>query len=490
MEPAPEVSCSETYLSVLVQGFIQLHLGKYEAAEKLFRTGQVLGPSAQAEAGCDIVPLALYCLSLLRLRQGRREESGQLREVATARLEKTSITWDSWWFHNLTATVLADLGEFHRAIPFCEKAIQLKLDADPIPMAEMLKRLGECYTRSGLRDHATAPLRAAVKIFRNCPGDPRLAAVLITLGNALRKDCPAEAESCYREVAELHMAKGQVESATVAWVNLGVLCSEQGRYEESIDYYQRVLRVRETTMGTPVDSLARVLNNIANCYRRMKKFEQALHSVDRAIALLEPAGASSVLAYACGTRGLIFLDTGRDEDAVEWLDKSYLINQQIPSANLEVVAEDLEKQIAALQRLGRTGEENLATGRLEQVRAKISSVKSSGQNFSALQTTPTREAVLIEIPLGTRFANQERRNTCTRLIYRLSEVIETQQVGHIGGEVIIPENTTLIFYGPDAEALYRAMEPVLAGDPASLGATVTIRRPDSLRTVTLTGTVN
>jgi hypothetical protein len=40
------------------------------------------------------------------------------------------------------------------------------------------------------------------------PEDPRLLVVLITLGNALRKSTPAEAESCYREAADWHVAKG------------------------------------------------------------------------------------------------------------------------------------------------------------------------------------------------------------------------------------------------------------------------------------------
>jgi tetratricopeptide (TPR) repeat protein len=120
-----------------------------------------------------------------------------------------------------------DRREYRRAIPFWEQAIQLDEGTEPTGIAQMLWKVGECYNRAGLRDQAAIPLRAAVKIFRKYPEDPRLSAALITLGNGLRKSSPAEAEFCYREVADWHVARGQFLSATPAWGNIGILCSEQ-----------------------------------------------------------------------------------------------------------------------------------------------------------------------------------------------------------------------------------------------------------------------
>lgn len=154
---------------------------------------------------------------------------------------------------------------------------------DAFVMADMLWHVGNCYSRCGLKDHASVPLRAAAKVFLNHPEDPRLSAVLVALGNALRKSAPSEAESFYRKAADLHVARAQLQSATPAWVNLAILCSEQCRYAESLEYNDRVLRVREQSMNTPPERIGSVLNNIANCYRRMAKFTEALESVDRAI---------------------------------------------------------------------------------------------------------------------------------------------------------------------------------------------------------------
>src|SRR5579862_6625495 len=72
---------------------------------------------------------------------------------------------------------------------------------------------------------------------------------------AIRKSEPAEAEALYREAAALWESKGQLQSATPAWSNLGILCSDQARFEEALDYYDRVRRLRESMPGTPLAAL-------------------------------------------------------------------------------------------------------------------------------------------------------------------------------------------------------------------------------------------
>jgi tetratricopeptide (TPR) repeat protein len=106
-----------------------------------------------------------------------------------------------------------------------------------------------------------------------------------------------------------------------------------------------------------------LLNNMANCYRRMGDYEEAHKLADRAGKILAAEGGSA-LASAFGTRGLIFLDAGNDADAVEWLQESYAERKKMPSPDFEAIAENLEKEIAALNRLGRLEEVTLAEERL------------------------------------------------------------------------------------------------------------------------------
>jgi tetratricopeptide (TPR) repeat protein len=274
----------------------------------------------------------------------------------------------------VTAGLLMTRKEYRLAIPYCEQAIQLLSEQDePLALADMLWRAGYCYNRIGLRNYAAIPLRAALKILRDYPDDPHLPTVLLDLGNAVRKDDPAEAERCYQEAAEIYVGRKEPESATSAWVNLGVMCSEQGRFDESLAHYERALKAREQSLTTKPLRIGVLLNNMANCYRRMGDFAEAHKLADRAAALLAGEG-SSALGAVFGTRGLIYLDAGRDAEAVQWLQESYAERKKMPSPDFDAIADNLGKEIAALRRLGRSEEAKLAEERLAMARAAMKEI--------------------------------------------------------------------------------------------------------------------
>jgi tetratricopeptide (TPR) repeat protein len=483
MSACANLTACEKFFAIVVRGSVKLSEGDFKSAEGLFRVALALAQSAPPELARDLTPLALCHLSLLLQRQNRTEESQRLREQATAALDSHAPSPQSALFQVLMADVLMGLGEYRRAIPFFEQAIAMERECnDPVVTAGWLLHAGECYDRSGLKDHAAVPLRAAVKIFRNYPGDPRLASALLTLGNALRKSAPAEAEACYRESADWHVARAQLLSASPAWSNLGIICSEQGRHAEALELYEKVLRVREQSPGTPPARLAAVLNNIACCYRRMGRFAEAHASVDRAIDLAKPGG--SHLASAYGTRGEIFRDEGRDAEAVDWLRMGYEEHRKAPSPNLKSIADNLEDQIAALKRLGRLEEVATAEEKLGALRAAMKAVPQADRNLSALDR-PTQGAVLVELSFGSQMGSQYTKFESVKLAHQLSDTVETQNAGWYGGTVASPESTTLMFYGADAEALFRVLEPSLTSEPMCAGAMVTIRRPEGHREVVL-----
>ncbi len=336
----------------------------------------------------------------------------------------------------------------------------------------------------GLKDHAAIPLRSAVKLFRNNAGDPRLTAALLTLGNALRKSQPVEAEACYREAADLHVARGQFLSATPAWVNIAVLCSEQGRHAESLEHHNKVLQIRERSPGVRPAQIASVWNNLANCYRRMAKFPEAHEAVARAIELLKEERGSG-LASAYGTTGLIYKDEGRDTEAIEWLQRAYAEHQKVPSPKLDSMAEDLENEIAVLARLGRTELAALAEQRLAAVRESMNAIPMLRHDLSSLDTSPTQCALLLELNFERWQGIAERKRVCADLANRLANEMEEKDIGFLGGSVTIPESTTLIFYGSDAELIFRSFEPNLRSEPLCSGARITIRQRDRHREVIL-----
>src|SRR5215475_666050 len=246
METPGELSPFEERLGVLAHASEAMAGGDLTRAEKALHVALMLAKEAGPEEGRRLLPLTLYYLSLLRQKQKQEEDARKFRELASKVVDAGVAEGAPAPFSQLMATVLMNLGEYRRAIPFWDVALEQRWERNsPATMADMLWRTGECYSRTGSKDHAAVLVRGAAKFFRKQAGDPRLAAVLITLGNALRKSVAAEAEACCREAAELHAAKGQLQSATTPWMNLAILCSEQGRYEESLDLYKQVLRVRQ-----------------------------------------------------------------------------------------------------------------------------------------------------------------------------------------------------------------------------------------------------
>jgi tetratricopeptide (TPR) repeat protein len=274
----------------------------------------------------------------------------------------------------LEAGSLMVRNQYRQAIPFFEEAIQLLSEQNkPISMSDMLWRVGQCYTRIGLRSHAVVRLRAALQILREYPSDDHLPAVLLDLGNALGMDDPGEAERCYMEAAEIHVARKQPELAAAAWVNLGIMYSEQERFEDSLAHYEKARDVRERSPSVEPSRIGVLLNNMANCHRRMGNYDEAHALVDRAIEFLSQNGDPGPAA-AYGTRGLIYLDSGNDAEAVAWLQESYAERKKSSSPNFETIAENLEKEIAALKRLGRVQEAALAEDRLALARAAMKEI--------------------------------------------------------------------------------------------------------------------
>jgi tetratricopeptide (TPR) repeat protein len=134
---------------------------------------------------------------------------------------------------DLMADALMAMEENAQAIAWCNQAAALTR-RNPAAAASRLWRAGRCYVRAGFRPQAQAPLRAAIAGLRAKTGNPLLPLALLDLGNACLDSEPAEAESAYREAAEIWTAAGRQSQAATAWLNLGVLCSRADRLDEAL----------------------------------------------------------------------------------------------------------------------------------------------------------------------------------------------------------------------------------------------------------------
>lgn len=469
----------EVLINIIAQAVDAVQRGQVPMAEKGFASVRKIAEGEPTEPLVHLLPMAIFGQSLLALKQGQYAESQKLHAQAANLLSEKCSEIPLASYHYFMALVLQRQQDYRHALPFWERALErAKHDTDPMLMAEMLREIGEGYCHMGVSDHAVPPLRAALKILATCPEHPRRSTTLLTLGNALRKSAPAEAEALYREAAESHASRLQFASAAPAWVNLGILCSEQGRYAESLEFYQKVLRVREGDAATPPGRIATLHNNIANCYRRMKNFDEALASVDRSLEIFPVA--DPLRAFACSTRAMTLRDSGRDEEAVEWFRKAMAERARQPSPNFEAASDDLQGLIDALKRLGREAEIPAVEQQREVLRREVKAMEPLSPERKDFATF-TGGSVFIEIPIGSYYADSRIREELRQFVYELQNEVKIRGVGRLSAHITLPECRTLIFSGPEAETLFKTIEPLLAGNKLCSAARVTIRQDEQRR---------
>lgn len=137
-----------------------------------------------------------------------------------------------------------------------------------------------------------------------------------------------------------------------------------------------------------------------------------------------------------------------------------------------------------LKRPGKPEETADVEERLARMHAEMKAVPQESQ-YSPLPDDSKREAVFVELSLGNRTQRPFGNREVAELAEKLEEGVEIQDVGFYAGSVVIPESTTLMFYGGDAEALFRVLEPIMAREPLCAAATVTTRQTASHREVIL-----
>jgi CHAT domain-containing protein len=200
--------------------------------------------------------------------------------------------------HNL-GNVAFDRGDLEEAERYYQRA--LEADAAPLTKAEALNGLGiVTHARYRYRydyndlEKAEQLYKSALELLRRFdPNSPKLAAVLINLGNvALDRDNLSQAEQFYQEALAIK-EKPAPNSLEVSQPlhNLSVVALKQGELSRAEQLLQRVLLIREKLAPNSLE-MAGTLQNLAILARQQKNYPQAQRYLARALEIYETQRAA------------------------------------------------------------------------------------------------------------------------------------------------------------------------------------------------------
>jgi len=179
---------------------------------------------------------------------------------------------------------------------------------------------------------------------------------------------------------------------------------------------------------------------------------------------------------------MILRDEGRVLESLEWFRRACEEFENQPSPNFENMIEDLEHLAAALTLLNRKEEARIAEERIKDIRKTAAEVPSISHDGEA-PVKLTEGALLIELDGGLRSGSSV--SDIAELGICLSEVLKEQNLGQWQGLIRIPECSTLLYYGSNAEQMFGAIESTLRSDSRFDGAVITIRQLTQQREVIL-----
>ncbi len=376
---------------------------------------------------------------------------------------------------DLVADTLNAMREFQLAIPWCNQAATLT-QRNPKTAVAMLWRAGGCYSRAGFKREAQAPLRAAVKLLREQKGG-LLANALLELGGACMDTEPAEAEACLQEAGAMFAAAGRMGNATIAWMNLGVVCSRNGRQDEALAWYEKVRAIRDKDPAATPAQKGNIHNNIASVWRRKGDFAEARKSAHRALEILTPAGGE-YLAHALGTMGEIARDEGKDEESLDWFRRAREEYERVPSPAVDKLVTKLDNEAAALEKLGRAGEAAGARARIAELRGVEAPAAPPLPEAKAKAPAGRASDGVVMIVLDGRNLPDEvyEEYDLATLELRIETQLKKEGGGELDGHEHGPETTLIFLYGPDARALFETVAPILRDYPLCQRARVKLRQ--------------
>jgi tetratricopeptide (TPR) repeat protein len=113
-------------------------------------------------------------------------------------------------------------------------------------------------------------------------------------------------------------------------VNLGLVYTDQGRYAEAIDVFQRANPIIKRKYRENDPTYAQFLNNIGYAFLRDGRYTEAKQELERSLSIYNAAGVADTVSVLNGL-SMAYRDTGELNEAEKLADRSL---RQVESENL------------------------------------------------------------------------------------------------------------------------------------------------------------
>jgi len=142
-----------------------------------------------------------------------------------------------------------------------------------------------------------------------------------------------ESKEIYEEVLRWQIENLGEEHPDVAWSlhNIGLVYNELGEYGKALEYYEKSLEMSKKIYGDEHPNVAANLNNIGLVYKNLGEYDKALGYYEKSLEISKKILGEEHLAVATSLNniGNVYCNLGEYEKALEYYEKSLEIRKRI-----------------------------------------------------------------------------------------------------------------------------------------------------------------
>lgn len=230
------------------------------------------------------------------------------------------------------AEILEIIGKWQECQEVCEKALKLSEQMDDKRLIGQANRiLGILSRRRGKYDTALTYFEQAIALFETVKYKEGIARALSSMGVVYEKKSDYEAaRRCYEQSLVIDEDVENTLDIARNSGNMGIVYDMQGDYKTAMMWYQKSLQIFEK-LGEKLE-MSRVLNNMGECHREiLGDYETAMEYYQKTLMIAEELGDKLQIATILGNIGHVYKSQGKYDRALVSYNKAIALARELES---------------------------------------------------------------------------------------------------------------------------------------------------------------